>query len=120
MTSTTYPFACLIFEMCRGAGVLIWHCDTLHSPIGPVDIVIIKDEATIAEQQREPKIEIPPMCDNFADIMKLVKGDDPVQTTLADSTHAANRVPYLSQSTCPSATMVPLAQVKILKSQMDT
>lgn len=28
--STTFPFPCLIFQLCRDAEVPIWHCDTLH------------------------------------------------------------------------------------------
>lgn len=29
-TSTTYPFSCLIFQMCRDTGVPITNCDGLH------------------------------------------------------------------------------------------
>uniref|UniRef100_M1DS47 Integrase core domain containing protein n=1 Tax=Solanum tuberosum TaxID=4113 RepID=M1DS47_SOLTU len=28
-TTTTLPFLCLIFHLCRAAGVPIWHCDSL-------------------------------------------------------------------------------------------
>ena len=33
-TSTTYPFPCLIFHLCRDSGVPIWHCDRLVHPTG--------------------------------------------------------------------------------------
>ncbi|KAG5585933.1 hypothetical protein H5410_046367 [Solanum commersonii] len=40
-TSTTYPFPCLIFQLCRDSGVPIWHSDRLVHPIGALDIVSI-------------------------------------------------------------------------------
>ncbi|KAG5594863.1 hypothetical protein H5410_036095 [Solanum commersonii] len=40
-TSTTYPFPCLIFHLCRDSGVPIWHCDRLVHPIGALDIDLI-------------------------------------------------------------------------------
>lgn len=36
-TSTTYAFACLILQLCREAGVPIWHCDTLRNLTGIVE-----------------------------------------------------------------------------------
>ena len=35
----TYPFLCMIFSLCRSAGVSIWHIDQLKTPLGTVDIV---------------------------------------------------------------------------------
>lgn len=32
--STTYPFMCLIFQLCRDAGVQFSHYDTLRQPLG--------------------------------------------------------------------------------------
>ena len=43
-TSTTYPFPCLIFQLCRDSGVPIWHCDSLIHPNGTLDIGLIRDE----------------------------------------------------------------------------
>ena len=43
--TTTYPFPCMIFSLCRSAGVPIWHIDHLKTPMGSVDIGLIKDEA---------------------------------------------------------------------------
>ena len=39
--TTTYPFPCMIFPLCRSAGVPIWHIDQLKTPLGTVGIVLI-------------------------------------------------------------------------------
>ena len=31
--TTTYPFPCMIFSLCRSAGVPIWHIDQLKTPL---------------------------------------------------------------------------------------
>uniref|UniRef100_M1DI55 Integrase core domain containing protein n=1 Tax=Solanum tuberosum TaxID=4113 RepID=M1DI55_SOLTU len=54
-TSTTYPFPCLIFQLCRDSGVPIWHCDRLVHPTGALDIGLIRDEANVAAPHREPQ-----------------------------------------------------------------
>ena len=41
--TTTYPFPCMIFALCRSAGVPIWHVDQLKTPQGTVDVVLIRD-----------------------------------------------------------------------------
>ena len=43
--NTTYPFLCMIFSLCRSAGVPIWHVDQLKTPRGTVDVALIRDEA---------------------------------------------------------------------------
>ena len=43
--TTTYPFPCMIFSLCRSASVPIWHIDQLKNPLGTVDIDLIRDEA---------------------------------------------------------------------------
>ena len=30
--TTTYPFSCMIFALCRSAGEPIWHVDQLKTP----------------------------------------------------------------------------------------
>ena len=57
-TSTTYPFACLIFLFCRDARVPLWHCDTLYSP---VDIGLIRDKENVEESRRGPRVELQPL-----------------------------------------------------------
>ena len=46
-TSTTYPFACMIFQLCRDAVVPRWHSDVLHTPNGIVDMDLIRDESNV-------------------------------------------------------------------------
>ena len=71
-TSTTYPFPCLIFQLCRDSGVPIWHCDRLIHPTGALDIGLIRDEANVAAPRREPQIEVPPLGADLADTMGQV------------------------------------------------
>ncbi|KAG5632584.1 hypothetical protein H5410_004301 [Solanum commersonii] len=66
-TSTTYPFPCLIFHLCRDSGVPIWHCDKLVHPIGALDIGLIRDEANVAAPRRELQVMVPPLGVNLAD-----------------------------------------------------
>ena len=41
MVTTTYPFQCMIFSLCRSAGVPIWHVDQLKTPQGTVYVGLI-------------------------------------------------------------------------------
>ncbi|KAG5609657.1 hypothetical protein H5410_020938 [Solanum commersonii] len=87
-TSTTYPFPCLIFHLCRDSGVPIWHCDRLTHPIGTLDIGLIRDEAN-------------------------AQGGDPIMpdhtdTISASSSQAASRAPSSPRSTPPLGVVVVL------------
>jgi len=76
-TSTTYPFPCLIFQLCRDSGVPIWHCDRLIHPIGTLDIGLIRDEANVAAPRREPQVEVPLLGADLADTVGQAQGGDP-------------------------------------------
>ena len=65
--TTTYPFPCMIFSLCRSAGVPIWHVDQVKTPLGTVDIGLIRDEANELAPRRRPHPELPPLGDNLAD-----------------------------------------------------
>ena len=65
--TTTYPFPCMIFSLCRSAGVPIWHVDQLKTPLGTVDVGLIRDEANELAPHRGPNPELPPLSDNLAD-----------------------------------------------------
>ena len=43
--TTTYPLPCMIFALCRSAGVPIWHVYQLNTLQGTVDNILISDEA---------------------------------------------------------------------------
>ena len=57
--TTTYPFRCMIFSLCRSAGVPIWHVDQLKTLLGTVDVGLIKDEANDLAPRRGPCPELP-------------------------------------------------------------
>ena len=64
---TTYPFPCMIFSLCRSAGGPIWHIDQLKTPLGTVDIGLIREEVNELAPRRGPRQELPPLSDNLAD-----------------------------------------------------
>ena len=45
MATTTYPFPCMVFALCRSAGVHVWRIDVIKTPPGQVDIGLVRDEA---------------------------------------------------------------------------
>ena len=57
-SSTTYPFAYMIFKMCKDAGVTIYHRYVLRTPTGTFDIGLIRDEANEAAPQRGPRVDV--------------------------------------------------------------
>ena len=65
--TTTYPFPCMIFSLCRSAGVPIWHVDQLKTPLSTVDVGLIRDEANELAPHRGPHLELPPLSDDLAD-----------------------------------------------------
>ena len=64
--TTTYPFPCMIFSLCTSVGVLVWHIDQLKTPLGTVDIGLIRDEANEFAPRRGPSPELPSLGDNLA------------------------------------------------------
>ena len=65
--TVTYLFPCMIFALCRSAGVPIWHVDQLKTPQGTVDVGLIRDEANELAPRRGPRLELPPLADDLAD-----------------------------------------------------
>uniref|UniRef100_M1DG60 Integrase core domain containing protein n=1 Tax=Solanum tuberosum TaxID=4113 RepID=M1DG60_SOLTU len=125
-TSTTYPFPCLIFQLCRDSGVPIWHCDRLIHPTGALDIGLIRDEANVAAPHREPQVEVSFLGVDLADTVGQAQGGNPsildhTDTVPASSSHVASMAPSSSLSTPQlGATVVPLARVQKLEAQMAT
>uniref|UniRef100_M1DEN3 Integrase core domain containing protein n=1 Tax=Solanum tuberosum TaxID=4113 RepID=M1DEN3_SOLTU len=120
-TSTTYPFPCLIFHLCRDSGVPIWHCDKLVHPTGALDIGLIRDEENVAAPRREPQIKVPPLGTDLVDTVGQAQGGDPIipdhtDTVPGFSSQAASMAPSSSRSTPhPGAIVVPLARVQKLE-----
>ncbi|MFV1207871.1 hypothetical protein QML09_29465, partial [Klebsiella pneumoniae] len=65
--TTTYPFPCIIFALCRSASMPIWHVDQLKTPQGTVDVGLIRDEVNKLAPRRGPHPELPPLADDFGD-----------------------------------------------------
>ena len=65
--TTNYPFPCMIFSLCRSAGVPIWHIDRLKTLLGTVDIGFIRYEANEFAPRRGPRPEVPPLAKNLDD-----------------------------------------------------
>ena len=63
--TTTYPFPCMIFSLCRSACVPIWGVDQLKTPLGTVDIGRIRNEANELDACIGPSPEFPPLVDNL-------------------------------------------------------
>ena len=53
--TTTYSFPCMIFSLCRSTGVPIWHVDQLKTPLGTVDIGLIRDKVNELDPRRGPR-----------------------------------------------------------------
>ena len=65
--TTSYPFPCMIFSLCRCTGVPIWHVDQLKTLLGTVDIGLIRDEANKLAPQKGPRQYLPPLGDDLCD-----------------------------------------------------
>ena len=119
---TTYCFPCMIFSLCRSAGVPIWHVDQLKTPLGIVDISLIRDEANELDPRRGPRTELPPLGDNLADMIAqacIAMQAASTDTTPIESIPGSSTSPS-SSCTAPLPALVPLARVQKLEVQMAT
>ena len=57
-SSTTYPFARMIFLLYKDDGVPLWHCDVLCTPTGIVDIYLIRDETDVEAPRQGPLVDL--------------------------------------------------------------
>uniref|UniRef100_M1DGE0 Integrase core domain containing protein n=1 Tax=Solanum tuberosum TaxID=4113 RepID=M1DGE0_SOLTU len=124
-TSTTYPFPCLIFQLCRDFGVPIWHCDRLIHPTGTLDVGLIRDEVNVAAPRRGPQIDMP-LGTNLVDVVEQMQGDElappaHIDDAPASSSQAASQALSSSKATPLSgANVIPLVRVQKLEAQMAT
>ena len=119
--TTTYPFPCMIFALCRSAGVPIWHVDKLKAPQGTVDVGLIRDEANELAPRRGPRPELPPLADDLADTVAqdCTATQTSTDTTPVESVPGSSTAPSSSR-TAPLPALVPLARVQKLEAQMAT
>ena len=116
------PFPCMIFALCRPAGVPIWHIDQLKTPQGTVDVGFIRDEDNELAPRRGAHPELPLLADDLADTVALARTATQAastDTTLVESIPGSNTSPSSSR-TAPLPTLVPLSRVQKLEAQMAT
>ena len=120
--TTTYPFPCMIFSLCRSTGVAIWYVDQLKTPVGTVDISLIRDKANELAPRRGPHPELPPLADDLADTVDQARTATQVastDTTPIESIPGSSTAPSSSRTASLPA-LVPLARVQKLEAQMAT
>ena len=112
----------MIFSLCRSAGEPIWHVDQLKTPLGTVDIGIIRDEDNELAPRRGPRTELPPLGDNLADT--VAQAHTATQAASTDTTPFAsilgNRTALSSSRSAPFHALVPLSRIQKLEAQMAT
>ena len=104
----TYPFPCMILDLCRSAGVPIWHVDQLKT-----HVVLIRDEANELDPRRGPRPELPPLADDLADMVAqaCTATQASTDTTLVESIPGSSSTPSSSR-TAPLPALVPLERVQ--------
>ena len=89
---TTYSFSCMIFELFRATGVLIWHMDVLRTSTRIVDIDLIMDEANEAKPYRGPRVGVQLLGEN----LEHLAASEPTDTTPVKSIQGTNGAPSSS------------------------
>ena len=119
--TTTYPFPCMMFALCRSAGVPIWHVDHLKTPQGTADVGLIRDEANELAPRRGPCLELPALSDDLADTVAQARTatQASTDTTPVESISSSSTAPSSSR-TAPLPALVPLSRVQKLEAQMVT
>ena len=100
----------------------IWNGDQLKTPLGTVDISLIRDEANELAPCRGTRPELPPLGENLADTVAQARTATKAastDTTPIDSILGSSTAPRSSRST-PFPVLVPLSRVQKLKAQMAT
>ena len=56
--TTTYTFPCMVFELCRSVGVLVWHIDVIKTLPDTMDIFLIRDEDNELYPHGDPHLKV--------------------------------------------------------------
>uniref|UniRef100_M1DP51 Putative plant transposon protein domain-containing protein n=1 Tax=Solanum tuberosum TaxID=4113 RepID=M1DP51_SOLTU len=75
-TTTTFPFHCLIFHLCRAVVVPIFQCDILIGATKTMDIVLIRDNANLVAPWRDPQVDLPPLGTDLAEDVEKIQADE--------------------------------------------
>ena len=74
--TTTYPFLCMIFALCRSA-VPVCHIDVIKTPPDHVHIALIGDEVNELAPNKRPHIELQPLGETLEAMVEQAQGDNP-------------------------------------------
>ena len=93
----------------------IWHIDHPKTPLGTVDIDLIRDEANELSPCRGPRPELPSLGDDLDDMVAHARtatqaASETIDTTPVDSPPGSSTAPNTSRS-YPFSALVPLARV---------
>ena len=92
----------------------IWHMDQLKTPLGTIDIGLIRDKDNELAPRIVPCQELPLHCDNQADTATQARTATHAassDTTLVESILGSSTAPISSRSS-PFPALVPLARVQ--------
>ena len=120
--TNTYPFPCMIFSLCRSAGVPIWYIDQLKTPLGTVYVGLIRDETNEFAPRRGPRPELPPLGDDLDDTVAQASTATQAastDTTPVESIPGSSTAPRSSRLS-PFPALVTLARVQKLEAQITT
>ena len=78
----------------------IWHIDQLKTPLGTVDIGLIRDEANELAPRRGPRPELPLLVDNLADTVAQARTATQAAST---NTTPVESIPVSSTGRAPFA-----------------
>ena len=83
----------------------IWHIDQLKTPLGTIDIGLIRDKANELAPRRGPRLEFSPLVDNQPDTVAQACTATQVASETTDTT-TVESIP--GSSTVPSSSRTPL------------
>ena len=102
----------------------IWHIDQLKTPLGTVDIGLIRDEANGLAPRRGHRPEVPPLGENLADTVAHARtaiqaAFETTDTTPVESIPGSSTAPRSSHS-APFPALVTFSRVQKLEAHMAT
>lgn len=120
--TTTQPFPCMVFKVCRFIAVLMWHIDVIKATPDTVDIVFMRYEANELAPHRQPRPEVKPVGENLEATVEQAQQTNPatydqINTYPVESISGARNNPRSSLQTT-TATLVPFGRVQKLEVQM--
>ena len=97
----------------------IWHIDQLKTPLGTVDIGLIKDEANELAPHTGPRPELTQLGDNLVDTVAQARAATQAASETTDTT-SVQSIPgsstgSSSSHSSPFPALVPLARVQKLE-----